>query len=126
MERRRPTLLYTAASALGALAMHPVFVSYSRTNLDVVAQLVEDIAAVGIGAWHDQTLTGGQRWWDNILANIRGCDVFIAALSPESLDSEACRSELAYAKQLGKTILPVFVADGVNPHLLPHPLNEIQ
>jgi hypothetical protein len=49
--------------------MRKVFVSYSRNNLDVVTQLVEDLQAVGMSPWHDQTLTGGQRWWDNILAN---------------------------------------------------------
>ena len=106
--------------------MKRVFVSYSRNNLDVVTQLIQDLQAIGIVAWHDQTLTGGQRWWDNILSNIRDCDIFIFSLSPESWDSEACRSELGYVVQLGKTILPVLVADGINLNLLPPPLNEIQ
>src|ERR1041385_2520279 len=106
--------------------MRKVFVSYSRTNLDVVNQLVDDLQAVGMSAWHDQTLTGGQRWWDNILANIRDCDIFIFALSRESWESEACRSELNYVCGLGKPILPVLVADGVNLNLLSAPLHEIQ
>ena len=106
--------------------MRKVFVSYSRNNLDVVTQLVEDLQAVGMTTWHDQTLTGGQRWWDNILANIRDCEVFIFALSPESWESEACRSELAYVCGLGKPILPVLVADGINLNLLAAPINEIQ
>ena len=106
--------------------MKRAFVSYSRNNLDIVTQLIQDIQAVGIDTWHDQTLTGGQRWWDNILSNIRGCDIFIFALSPESWDSEACRSELGYVTQLGKTILPVLVAEGINLNILPPPLNEIQ
>ena len=106
--------------------MRKVFVSYSRNNLDVVSQLVEDLQAVGMNTWHDQTLTGGQRWWDNILANIRDCEIFIFALSPESWESEACRSELAYVCGLGKPILPVLVADGINLNLLSAPLHEIQ
>lgn len=106
--------------------MKRVFVSYSRNNLDIVTQLVQDIQAVGIDVWHDQTLTGGQRWWDQILSNIRECDVFVAALSPDCRDSEACRGELDYAVHLNKTILPVLVADGVNVRILPHPLNETQ
>jgi hypothetical protein len=106
--------------------MKRVFVSYSRNNLDVVTQLVQDMQAVGVQAWHDQTLTGGQRWWDNILANIRDCDVFVFALSPESWESEACRSELAYVRHFGKPVLPVLVADGINLNLLPPPINEIQ
>lgn len=106
--------------------MRKVFVSYSRANLDAVTQLVDDLKAVGIDTWHDQTLTGGQRWWDNILASIRGCDIFIFALSPESWQSEACRSELNYVVELGKPILPVLVAEGVFLNLLSAPLNEIQ
>ena len=106
--------------------MRKVFVSYSRNNLDVVTQLVEDLQAVGMTTWHDQTLTGGQRWWDNILANIRDCEIFIFALSPESWESEACRSELSYVCGLGKPILPVLVSDGINLNLLSAPLHEIQ
>ena len=106
--------------------MRKVFVSYSRNNLEAVSQLVEDLQAVGINTWHDQTLTGGQRWWDNILASIRDCDIFIFALSPESWESEACRSELSYVVALGKPILPVLVSDGINLNLLAAPLNEIQ
>jgi TIR domain len=106
--------------------MRRVFVSYSRHNLDAITQLIEDLQAVGIDTWYDQTLTGGQRWWDSILANIRECDIFIFALSTESWDSEACRSELDYVVQLGKPILPVLVSDGININLLSPPLNEIQ
>lgn len=106
--------------------MRRVFISYSRKNLDAVTQLVQDLGAVGIDAWHDQTLTGGQRWWEDILANIRACDIFVFALSPESWSSEACRSELGYVLRLGKPILPVLVSDGINMNLLTPPLNEIQ
>jgi TIR domain/zinc-ribbon domain len=103
-----------------------VFVSYSRHNQDAVGQIVHDLNAVGVQTWHDQALSGGQPWWDKILANIRDCDIFLFALSPESLDSEACKSELAYVVQLGKPILPILVADGINLNLLSHPLSEIQ
>ncbi len=106
--------------------MKQVFVSYSRNNLEIVTQLIGDMKAMGIDAWHDQTLTGGQRWWDDILSNIRNCDIFVFALSPESWDSEACKSELSYVIKLGKPILPVLVADGVNLNLLTQPLSEIQ
>lgn len=106
--------------------MRKVFVSYSRHNIDAVAQLVKDLQDVGFNAWHDQTLTGGQKWWDSILASIRECDIFIFSLSKESWDSEACQSELAYVVELGKPILPVLVAEGVHLSLLSAPINELQ
>ncbi len=106
--------------------MRKVFVSYSRVNLDAVKQLVDDLQAMGVNTWYDQTLTGGQRWWDNILAGIRDCDIFIFALSPESWESEACRSELTYGLGLVKPILPVLVSDGIKMNLITAPLAEIQ
>ena len=106
--------------------MPQAFVSYSREDRDVVTQLTGDLNAIGIGTWHDEHLTGGQRWWDNILANIRYNEIFIFALSPQSWESKACKSELLYATQLGKTVLPVLVSDGINTNFLPPPLNEIQ
>ena len=106
--------------------MRQVFVSYSRNNLEVVTQLIHDLQACGIDTWYDQSLTGGQRWWDNILSNIRERDFFIFALSPESLDSQACKCELDYVNRLNKHILPVLISEGININLLPSPLNEIQ
>lgn len=106
--------------------MKKVFLSYSRQNIDLVKPLINDLQSTGIYIWYDQTLTGGQKWWDNILFNIRECDVFIFSLSPESWDSEACRSELAYVTKFGKTIIPVLISDGINLNLLSPPLNHIQ
>lgn len=106
--------------------MSLVFVSYSRINAEAVKQLVADLLAVGVDTWYDKDLGCGQDWWDSILSQIRACDLFIYALSHESWESEACKSELRYALELGKPILPVQVADGVNLNLLTGPLNRIQ
>ncbi len=106
--------------------MKKVFVSYSRCDLSVVTQLVQDLRAIGTETWYDQTLTGGQRWWDNILSYIRECDVFIFSLSLDSWESEACKSELSYASSLEKMIIPVLVGDGVSFNLLPPSLQEFQ
>jgi hypothetical protein len=56
----------------------------------------------------------------------RPYDIFVFALSRESWESEACRSEPAYVLQLSKIVLPVLVADGINLNLLPPPINQIQ
>jgi len=106
--------------------MPQVFVSYSRANQSVIQTLIDDLTVLGNSVWHDKTLTGGQRWWDEILHNIRLSEVFVFAVSPDSLESEACQRELNYAKSLGKVVLPVLVKEGVNVSLLPHPLDEIQ
>jgi hypothetical protein len=106
--------------------MSYVFISYCRENQDTVNTLAQDIADYGHKVWLDRELAGGQAWWDQILAVIRECDVFLCALSPGSLDSPACKREYKYASSLGKPLLPVLIADGVSINLLPPELSQIQ
>lgn len=103
-----------------------LFVSYRNVNRALVQELVNDISDMGHEVWYDQALEGGQKWWDNILENIRRSDVLLFALSPQALDSRACQIELTYANALHKNILPVLIADGVNIALLPMILQERQ
>ena len=88
-----------------------VFVSYARQDRDIVAALCNDLELLGREVWIDERLRGGQEWWDQILDHIRSCDVFVWTVSPASVASKACRSELEYASALGRAILPVKVKD---------------
>lgn len=106
--------------------MSIIFVSYGRAIQEKVRALTQDLEALGHEVWFDQALAGGQAWWDQVLANIRACDVFVFALAPPSLESQACRLEYSYASDLGKLVLPVLVADGVATDLLPPALARIQ
>jgi hypothetical protein len=106
--------------------MAKVFISYSSKNRELVKALAEDIEALGHAVWFDKELTGGHVWWDSILQAILYCEVFIFALSPESLNSEACSREYTYAFTLRKTILPVLISGTVSPNLLPPELSLVQ
>jgi hypothetical protein len=103
-----------------------LFVSYRNVNRALVQELVGDLRDMGHEVWYDQALEGGQKWWDNILENIRRSDVLLSALSPQSLDSRACQIELTYANALSKHILPVLLAGDLNIALLPVILQERQ
>ncbi len=106
--------------------MAKIFISYNRSALAEVEGLAEDLRDLwDHEIWYDQALTGGQRWWDNILTQIRNTDLFLFALTAESLDSEACRQELKYATALGRPILPVRLSEDFDPSLLYSPLNEL-
>ena len=37
--------------------------------------------------WFDEELGGGDAWWQMILERIRGCDVFVFAMTDDSLKS---------------------------------------
>jgi len=103
-----------------------VFVSYSSKSKDLVTTLAQDIENAGYQIWFDHKLTGGQAWWDQILENIRQCDLFVFALTIEALDSYPCQLEYGYAHSLGKNILPILLTDGVSINLLPSELTTIQ
>jgi hypothetical protein len=105
--------------------MREIFISYDRESRGFVASLADDIEALGHSVWYDEALSGGQSWWDQILAHIRACDVFVFALTPSSLESVACGREYEYAHALGKPILPVLIAEGVSTALLPEALSQI-
>ena len=102
------------------------FVSYSHVDAEIVGRLERDLEGLGWAAWCDRELSGGQRWWDGILDNIRQCDAFVFAMSASSLRSPACQRELEYATALGKPVLPVLVGEPVPDGLLPPVLSETQ
>src|SRR5579863_7780410 len=106
--------------------MSRIFISYSRQSRTVAKGLAGDIEALGHTVWLDQELSGGQAWWDQILAIVRDSEVFVFVLDPDGLNSAACKLEFGYAHDLGKPILPVLVADGVSTNLLPPALSLVQ
>ena len=108
-----------------AAGIQSVFVSYTRKDQEQVTSLLQGLRRLGYQVWYDQELSGGQAWWEAILGQIRGCDAVLLAVSPAGLESEACRAEIAYARQVGKAVLPVMV-EAVLPALLPHDLAQLQ
>jgi hypothetical protein len=96
-----------------------VFVSYSRRDDAAVRSLVEDLKRARVQVWIDEELGGGDAWWTAILEQIRGCEVFLFALSDKSLYSKPCRAELGYAQALGLPLLPVQIGQVRSYHVDP-------
>jgi serine/threonine kinase PknH len=101
-----------------------VFVSYSSRDGAALAQVTAALRRAHIEAWLDEELTGGEAWWNAILEHIRGCDVFIAALSKNYLESKPCQAELRYAQDLDRPILPVQI--GPLDSMRVNPLASVQ
>ncbi|GAB1423996.1 hypothetical protein MASR2M16_12300 [Thauera terpenica] len=106
--------------------MANIFLSYGRSSEAITTELAGDLTALGHEVWFDRHLSGGQQWWDAILASIRKCEIFVFVLDPGSLDSRACRSEYRYGAALGKSILPVRVSTEVSTTMLPVELSQLQ
>jgi hypothetical protein len=90
-----------------------IFISYARQDQAAVETLNADLQRARVQVWMDEELTGGESWWDTILEQIRACDLYIFALSPNSMRSRACKAELDYAMALRRPLLPVLVRDAV-------------
>src|SRR5581483_8853640 len=90
-------------------SMTKVFISYSSTELQPVSTLAQHLRTGGYDYWFDQELSGGQRWWNEVLRQIVACDVFLPVISDRFTRSVACRRELEYALALGKPFIPIIV-----------------
>jgi len=101
-----------------------IFVSYSRHDAEIVKEIIDDCRSLGHEVWYDKELSGGQSWWNQILKNIRECELVIFVVSKKSNNSTACRREYVYASKLHKRILPIII-DEVSSNLLPPELTAI-
>lgn len=85
-----------------------VFVSYSSRDAEQLKSSFIPALRLGrIPCWFDDELRVGTVWWQEILGQIRGCDVFVVALSENWVESSACRTELDYAVAVGRPVLAV-------------------
>ncbi len=111
-----------------------LFISYSSHDREAVKNLAQDLESAvktlphqsEFGVWFDQELIGGHDWWNNIISAVYHSDLFVFALTPDSLESTPCKLEYTYASRLNKRVLPVLLSDGVNPSLLPDELQRLQ
>lgn len=103
-----------------------IFVTYSRLSQPEVASLVKDLEELGHEVWFDKDISGGQSWWDNILNQIRNCEVYVFAIAKDSIDSTACIRELKYAEALGKAPLPVLIKNDVSLAIAPRYIANVQ
>lgn len=124
--RGSPLISRAAGRTMPGVRRTRVFVSYAREDVEAARRLVETLGQLGLEPWIDSELSGGQRWWDEVLSNIRSCDAFAFCQSRASLQSTACEHELAYAVALRRVLLPILVADSPADELLPPVLAETQ
>ena len=88
--------------------MTDVFVSYSRRDDEFVERLVESISARGKEVWLDtEGIADADVFPEAIKRAIEGSDAFVFVITPSSVQSAFCDSEVEYARELQKRIVPV-------------------
>lgn len=103
-----------------------IFISYSHRDSDRVHPLIKRLINDGFNVWYDEGIDPGTEWDENIAMHLKECAGIIAFLSKNYLESENCRDEINYARDLGKERLLVYLEDAELPAGMAMRLNRIQ
>jgi hypothetical protein len=105
--------------------MLDLFVTYGHQSEDDVRGLLEDLTALGDTVWCEAQQGSGTNWWEQTLSRIRACDALLFALTPRTLESEACWREMRYAHALGKRVLAIELSERTDLGVIPAPLESL-
>ncbi|MFN8530485.1 MAG: SUMF1/EgtB/PvdO family nonheme iron enzyme [Anaerolineae bacterium] len=102
-----------------------IFISYSRVDRNLCVDLANRLRRVyGYeSVWFDETLHAGEVWWQEILDQVRRCDIFLIMMTRETFESEYCQAEYKEATRLKKLLLPMLVRARIE---IPDHLKHIQ
>jgi WD40 repeat protein len=88
--------------------MTATFISYSRRDQVFAQRLVDSLNLSGRDSWIDWSgIDGAEDWWREICKGINEAENFLLIISPDSLTSEICHNEIAYARERNKRIIPI-------------------
>ncbi len=90
-----------------------IFISYAHADSPRVLPVVEAMQNQGFRIWFDMGIEAGTEWSNNIAKHLRECDAFLFFTSKNSVASENCLDEVAYAKSHMKPSLMIFLEDDV-------------
>ena len=86
-----------------------IFMSYSHRDADKVYPLIHEMISNGFRVWYDEGIEPGAGWDDNVAVHIENSEMIIAVLSRNYLESDNCRDELNFARDLGKKTILVYI-----------------
>jgi adenylate cyclase len=107
--------------------MPDIFISYSRKDAEHATMLAEMLASAGLSCWIDQSgIEAAASWSAQIVDAINDCRVFVALLSPSSIESHNVIKEISLASEKRKRILPLDLEPVTLPRELEYQLAGIQ
>ena len=90
-----------------------IFISYAHADSARVLPVVEAMQNQGFRIWFDMGIEAGTEWSNNIAKHLRECNAFLFFASKNSVASENCLDEVAYAKSHLKPSLMIFLEENV-------------
>lgn len=102
-----------------------VFISYSRKDIAFADRLETALEKRDFEPLIDRTeIYAFEDWWTRIQSLIAQADTIVFLLSPESVSSQVCAKEVAFAASLNKRFAPV-VIQAVENKLVPDLLSQL-
>ncbi|TNE42314.1 MAG: TIR domain-containing protein, partial [Alphaproteobacteria bacterium] len=83
------------------------FVSYAHKDKAAAEDIMAVIAESGVHIWYDLGIAPGTLWRNELAEKIEDCQSFLFFQSAQSLQSDNCQKEIAYALEKKKKIIVV-------------------
>lgn len=103
-----------------------IFISYKRDDEDRIAPLLDQIARWGYDIWFDKSIPGGAEWDALIEEKVSNCEMVIAFISQDAVESKWVRREVKFADSLNKPIVAVKLEDADLRHGMKMLLSQYQ
>lgn len=103
-----------------------IFISYSHKDTEAVLEIVSCLTDNGYNCWYDDGIDPGTEWDENIAYHINHCAYFIAFVSANYINSNNCKDELNYSRDLDKDQLLVYLEDVALPQGMAMRMNRLQ
>jgi WD40 repeat protein len=117
-------LISDSEAAKGQLSTE-IFISYSRKDSDFARRLNTALQEAGKTTWFDQeSISTGVDFENEIFKGINGTDNFLFVLSPDSVESEYCESEVKHAASQNKRFISILHRE-IEPTTQPEALRKI-
>jgi hypothetical protein len=91
--------------------VYDIFVSYRRTDRELVAKVVSRLEQRGVSTWYDADIEGGADWRETIVEALTQSGMLVVFFSDACNGSRQLKKELAVADSLEKPVVPILIED---------------
>lgn len=88
---------------------YDIFISYRRTDRELVAHIVRKLEERGAAVWYDAEIEGGADWREIIVEALSNSDMLVIFFSEACNQSRQLKKELAVADDMGKPVVPILI-----------------
>lgn len=103
-----------------------IFISYAHRDMDTVLPIIHQMRKDGYRVWYDEGIDPGSEWDENIASHLEKSRCFIAFMSENYLQSNNCKDEIFYARDLEMNCILVYIDDAKLKGGMAMRLNRLQ